>query len=61
MHENVQIYIKDKMPDGIDIQSILDKINLVSIKNCHLRLDPTTCTKQLSIDIKSETRLLFQF
>ena len=40
---------------------LLDKINLVNIKNCHLRLDPTTCTKQLSIDIKSETRLLFQF
>tara|TARA_R110002124_G_scaffold89937_9_gene229796 strand:+ start:5698 stop:6384 length:687 start_codon:yes stop_codon:yes gene_type:complete len=28
MHENLQIYIKDEMPDGIDIQSILDKINL---------------------------------
>jgi len=28
MHENVQIYIKDQMPPGIDISSILDKINL---------------------------------
>ena len=28
MHENVQIYIKDQMPEGIDISSILDKINL---------------------------------
>ena len=27
MHENVQIYIKDQMPDGIDIRDILDKIN----------------------------------
>ena len=28
MHENVQVYIKDQMPENIDLQSILDKINL---------------------------------